>query len=225
MESQVSGRARLPRADLEFFRVFLPFELQLAQRRVMTWAASDELLARVALGLFLVRLETSGAEGGGAGLPATVPDHVEELLRSVLRESDIAGRLNEREQLAVVRDIDPDQAYVVAQRFLSAAGRSELLGSCGLRTRLGFVIYPLSSQPNFPADQWSTLLELARRMSTRGNPSGVASGLGVLRGGEAGSVGMPEADLVPLVFHDPESLVHAGILRLQRINILPAGQG
>jgi hypothetical protein len=213
---------QLPRADLEFFRVFLPYELHLTQRRVMTWAASMDLLPRVALGLFLVRLERTSAEpGAGHEEGERVSRHVEDMLRTALRESDIVGRLTDLEHLAVVRDIDPEQAYVVAQRFLSAAGRSAVLASAGLATRLGFVIYPLSSQPNFPPDQWSSLLELARRLSARGNPTGPATGLGLLRGPEMASTNIPEADLIPLVFNDPDSLVRAGILSLQRIHIMP----
>jgi hypothetical protein len=193
---------------------------------VMTWAAAPDVLARVALGLFVIRFEPVAgkavAAGGDTG--ERVSRHAEELLRSVLRETDIAGRLTELEHLAVVRDIDPEQAYVAAHRFLSAAGRSEVLSSAGLETRLGFVVYPLSSQPNFPPDQWSSLLELARRLSARGNPTGPATGLGLLRGPEMATANIPEADLVPLLFHDPDSLVRAGILRLQKIHILPGAR-
>jgi len=214
----------VPRADLEFFRVFLPYELSLAQRRMLTWGADSEMVARVALGLVVVRLESASGDAprvfGEEG--DRIACHVEELLRSALRDSDIAGRLTELEHLALLRDVDPDQAYVAAQRFLSAAGRSGVLAAAGLQTRLGFVIYPLSPQANFPPDQWSTLLELARRLSLRGGPTGPATGLGLLPGPEMSATNIPEADLVPLLFHDPDSLVRAGILRLQRIHIMPS---
>ena len=222
MVSTTGSKESLPRADLEFFRVFLPYELNLAQRRMLTWGADSEVMTRVALGLVVVRLEratgeapaVSGEDGERIAL------HVEDLLRSVLRDTDMVGRLTELEHLALLRDVDPDQADVAAQRFLSAAGRSEVLLSAGLQTRLGFVIYPLSSQANFPPDQWSTLLELARRLSLRGSPAGPATGLGLLRGPEMANTNIPEADLVPLLFHDPDALVRAGVLRLQRIHIM-----
>jgi hypothetical protein len=224
MVSTAGSKRSLPRADLEFFRVFLPYELHLAQRRMLTWGTDSDIAARVALGLVVVRLERAPGEVPEVGGEdrERIAAHVEDLLRSVLRDSDLAGRLTELEHLAVLRDVDPDQAYVAAQRFLSAAGRSEVLAGSGLQTRLGFVIYPLSSQANFPPEQWSTLLELARRLSLRGNPGGPASGLGLLRGPEMTTTNIPEADLVPLLFHDADSLVRAGILRLQRIHIMPS---
>jgi hypothetical protein len=35
------------------------------------------------------------------------------------------------------------------------------------------------------------------------------------------ATGIPETDLIPLAFQDPESLVKAGILQIQRIHVLP----
>jgi hypothetical protein len=211
-----------PIADMDFLRLFLPYELRLIQRRAMTWGP-DEAPPMAFLGLFLVRLEVASGnwfpapDDGGAA----IGDHASELLRSAVRDSDICARLDNQEHLAVVRDVDPEQAYVVAQRFLAKAGRSEILEGAGLHTRLGYVIYPLSPQPNLPTDQWSTLLELARRMGARGASSGPASGFGVLRGTEPGATDIPESDLIPLLFHDPDSLVKARVLRVQRIHILP----
>jgi len=190
----------------------------------MQWeSGSMEMPTMAFIGIFLIRLEPASGdwfptadEGGDS-----IGEYVEGLLRSALRDSDICGRLTNQEYLAVVRDLDPEQAYVVAQRFLSAAAKSKELEGAGLLTRLGYVVYPLSPQPNLPPNQWSTLLELARRMGARGEPTGPASGYGVLRNSEMASADIPESDLVPLLFHDPDALTKAGILRVQRIHILP----
>ena len=223
MVSTAGSKESLPRADLEFFRVFLPYELNLAQRRMLTWGADSEMVSRLALGLVVIRLERETGEAPAlSGDDAQrISSHLEEVLRTVLRESDVAGRLAEFEYLALLRDVDPDQAYVAAQRFLSAAGRSQELATSGLQARLGFIIYPLSTQANFPPGQWSTLLELARRLSLRGQQTGPATGLGLLRGPEMATTNIPETDLVPLLFHDPDSLVRAGVLSMQRIHIMP----
>jgi hypothetical protein len=216
---------RLPPADLDFFRIFLPYEILLAQRRAMVWgAASDEELPNAFLGIFLLRLRVAtggqfpNLEEGGE----EIGEHVQSLLRMVLRDSDIAGKLSDGEHLAILRDLSAHQAYVVAQRLLTATTRSEVLDAANLHARVGYVVYPLSPQPNFPARQWSTLVELARRVADRDSPAGRASGFGVLRGPRVTEASIPEADLVPLVFQDPESLVKAGVLRLQRIHLLPS---
>jgi len=214
----------LPEPDGAFLRTFMPYELRLAQRRAMMGNNDPRnVLTSTFVGLYLVRLQAikgdwfpSSIEGGNQiGL------HVTQLLREAMRDSDIPFKLSDQEHLVVLRDIDPQHAYVVAQRFLTLAGRSDLLRAAGLRTRVGYVIYPLSTQPNFPVDQWDTLVDLARAMSDRGDRSGPASGYGVLRGPQMQTANIPETDLVPLAFQDSDSLVKAGLLQIQRIHLLP----
>ncbi len=219
------GRASLPEADERFFRIFVPYEIRLAQRRAMEWSGTTaDPPPSSFLGLYLVRLVTAD----GTALVArregsrAVSDHALALLRDALRDSDVPGSLGHGELLAVVRDLDPMQAYVVAQRFLSAASRSQSLRAAGIFTRVGYLVYPLSNQANFPADRWETLLDLARKAAERGG-TGPATGYGILRGPEAGGADLPETDLVPLAFEDSDSLVRAGLLSLQRIHLLPAG--
>ena len=214
----------LPVPDLDFLQVFMPYEVRLAQRRAMLGNKDPRAaLSSTFVGLYVVRLQPisgdwfpSSIEGGGQ-----IGKHVTQLLREAVRDSDIPFKLSDREHLTILRDIDPQHAYVVAQRFLTSAGRSDLLHAAGLTTRVGYVIYPLSSQPNFPVNQWERLIDLARLMSDRGDPAGPASGYGLLRGPQMEAVGIPETDLVPLAFQDSESLVKAGVLQIQRIHLLP----
>jgi len=214
----------LPEPDLDFLKVFMPYEIRLAQRRAMMGNNdSNPALADIFLGLYLVRLEPvagnwfpKSLEGG-----EQIGIHLTRLLREAMRDSDIHFKLSDREHLTILRDLDPQHGYVVAQRFLTMAGRSELLRAAGLKTRVGYVIYPLSTQPNYPVDQWERLIELARFIGDRGDPSGPASGYGLLRGEQVAATGIPETDLIPLAFQDPDSLVQNGLLRIQRIHLLP----
>jgi hypothetical protein len=212
-----------PVADLDFLRIFLPYVLRLAQRQAMvSGSKSADGSPSSCLGLYLVRLEPmSGdwfpatAEGGGQ-----IGDHIQDLLVEVVRDSDIPVRISDQEHLAILRDLDPQQTYAVSQRFLASASDSDLLQAANLRTRVGYVIYPLSSQPNYPTSQWENIVELARRMSSYGEPSGRASGNGLLRGPDMKETGIPESDLIPLAIRDPEALVKPGLLQIQRIQLL-----
>ena len=47
-------------------------------------------------------------------------------------------------------------------------------------------------------------------MSSLGEPSGRASGNGLLRGPDMTDSGIPESDLIPLAMRDPEALVKPG---------------
>ena len=212
-----------PVADLEFLKIFLPYELRLAQRQAMvSGSKSDDGSPSSCLGLYLGRLEPvsgdwfpASAEGG-----AQIGDHIQDLLTEVLRDSDIPVRMSDQEHLAVLRDLDPQHTYAVSQRFLTSASDSDLLQAANLRTRVGYIIYPLSSQPNYPPSQWENIVELARRMSAYGEASGRASGNGLLRGPDMTETGIPESDLIPLAIRDPESLVKPGLLQIQRIQLL-----
>jgi hypothetical protein len=216
--------AEIPEPDLGFFRVFLPYELLLAQRRAMIWGTMpEEELPSVFVGFYLLRLEPAADHGFPSGREgaAAIGDHLQQIIRSVIRDSDITGRLSDQEHLIVLRDVNPQQAYVVTQRLLTAASRSEILDAAGLATRVGYVVYPLSAQPDFPAAHWQTLIELARVLGRYGHGGGRASGFGVLRGPQGGEAQIPESDLIPLVFQDAESLVKAGVIRIQRIHLMP----
>jgi len=224
MDETQDGTFEAPEANLDFLRVFLPYELRLAQRRAMvSGSLSSDGLSNSCLGLYLVRLEPMAgdwfpapAEGG-----SQIGDHVRGLLTEVLRDSDIPIRMGDQEHLGVLRDLDPQHAFVVTQRFLTSAASSDLLQAANLRTRVGYIIYPLSTQPNYPPEQWASILELARLMADRGDPVGRASGHGLLRGPNMAETGIPESDLIPLAVRDPDSLVKAGLLQIQRIHLLP----
>jgi len=214
---------RLPVVDTDFLGRFLPYELLLAQRRAMVWGTlAAENFPNAHVGLYLVRLETlpdhvypTPQDGAQA-----IANHMSDLLRTVLRESDIPARISDREHVAIVRDVDPQHAFAVAQRLLQLASDSPLISGNHLRTCVGYLIYPLSLQPNYPVDRWNVLLELARRMSRRGDPGTPASGYGLLRGPHMEEASIPESDLVPLALQNPDTLVRAGILQIQRIQLL-----
>jgi len=149
-----------------------------------------------------------------------IGDHIQALLDEVIRDSDIPARLSDQEHLAILRDLDPDQTYVVSQRFLSSAADSDLLQAANLRTRVGYVIYPLSTQPNHPPQQWETIIELARTMSRHGDPTGRATGHGLLRGPTMAETGIPESDLIPLAIRDPNSVVKVGFVQILKIHLM-----
>jgi hypothetical protein len=224
MSKARADRSAPPVADLSFLSIFLPYELRLAQRQAMVSSSkSPSGLPGTCLGLYFVRLEPmSGnwfpapAEGG-----SQIGDHVQELLREVIRDSDIPVRLSDQEHLAVLRGLDPEHTYVVSQRFLASASDSDLLQAADLRTRVGYLVYPLSGQPNFPTQQWEVIVELARKMSDRGDAVGRACGHGLLRGPDLVETNIPESDLIPLAIRDPEALVKVGLLQIQRIHLMP----
>ena len=58
-------------------------------------------------------------------------------------------------------------------------------------------------------------------MSRRGDDTSLACGYGLLRGPQMDEASIPESDLVPLAFQNPDTLVKAGILQIQRIQLLP----
>jgi hypothetical protein len=216
-------RTTAPVADLGFLRIFLPYELRLAQRQAMVSSSrSNDGTPSSCLGIYLVRLEPmsgdwfpAAADGG-----AQISDHIQDMLFDVIRDSDIPVRMSDQEHLAILRDLDPQQTYAVSQRFLTSAFDSDILHAANLRIRVGYVIYPLSSQPNYPTSQWENIVELARRMSALGEASGRASGNGLLRGPDMTDSGIPESDLIPLAMRDPESLVKPGLLQIQRIQLM-----
>jgi hypothetical protein len=213
----------LPIADAKFFETFLPYEIRLAQRRAMVWGAKSVPDMPVTFfGIYLARLEPTGSrkfpgkdDGGGR-----LGQHLYDLLRSVLRDSDVPGWFKNQEHIVVARDINPEQAYVIAERFLTAARKSEVLTAAQMKARIGYVIYPLSSPPNFPVDKWSILIDLARLLSLKEPSNPTTAGYGLVRGDDAASSGVPEADLIPLALQNPEAMVEAGLIKLQRVQLL-----
>ena len=209
--------------DIDFLDTFMPYELKLAQRRAMVWGTESlDGQPNAFVGIYVVRIEpASGREvpdWDNSG--RKINEHVASLLAKVLRDSDIPAVISDWEYLVVLRDVDPQRAYVVAQRFLASASESGILKNTGLKTRVGYVIYPLSTQPNLPVDRWHGLVDLARHMSERGQTNAAACGYGLLRGQHMAETGIPEADLVPLAFENVENLARAGILQIQRIQML-----
>ncbi|HHQ48376.1 MAG TPA: diguanylate cyclase, partial [Acidobacteria bacterium] len=149
--------ATLPMGDARFFDILMPYEIRLAQRRTLDRSLTPgKNLPPIFTGLYLIQPVLRGAvvmpaeEDGGSEIRSTV----ETLIRSALRDSDIFGRLEGYRLLALVRDLEPQHAYVVAQRMLSAFNRSEPLREIGVGIRIGYVIYPLASQANLPPSQW-----------------------------------------------------------------------
>ncbi len=212
-----------PEADTRFFHILLPYEIRLTQRRAMGWGPTpDEELPPLFIGLYLIRivpLEDTQIFPDEATLESI---HLEFFtsLRRALRDSDILGRFGPNEFLALVRDLDPEQSYVVAQRVLSMTSRSAVLRKAGLTARVGYLIYPLTTQPNLPGERWTDLIDLARTVSRRPAPSAGATGFGILRGSEITQTDLPETDLINLATQDLETLASAGLIRLQRIHLL-----
>jgi hypothetical protein len=224
MSERRADQPNNPVAGPEFLKIFLPYELRLAQRRAMvTSSRSPDRSPGNCLGLYCVRLEPITGDWFPAPLEggAQISAHIQTLLQDVIRDSDIPIRLSDQEHLAVLRDLDPEHTYVVSQRFLAMAADSDLLLAANLRARVGYVVYPLSSQPNFPAEQWATVVDLARKMSDRAQPSGPACGHGLLQGPAMAESGIPESDLIPLALRDPDALVKVGLLRIQRVHLMP----
>ncbi len=221
MVSGTSAGTRLEPVDSAFLEAFVPREIRLVQRRILGHPGGGGFSA-AQLGLFILELvPKKGAslppeDHGGSQIRTTLLG----MLAQALRFSDIAGTLGNGELLGIARDLDGDQAFQIAQRILAHAGRLELLKAAGLTTRLAYVVYPLSTQPDLEPGEWHLLLDLARSLFDRDAAAGIPSGCGVLRA-EGAPPNIPEGDLVRLAFHDLETLTTQGLLRLQRIHILP----
>ena len=221
MDPETSAGSRLAPVDAAFFEAFLPREIRLVQRRILGHPGGGGSPA-AQLGLFLLGI----VPGEGATLPpedgggAQVRTALLGMLSQALRFSDIAGTLGPDELLGIARDLDGDQAFQIAQRILTNASRMEILKGAGLAIRLTYAVYPLSTQPDLDPGEWRLLLDLARSLFDRETMAGIPSGRGVLRA-EGAPPNIPEGDLVRLALQDLETLTGSGLLRLQRIHILP----
>ena len=221
MVRETRSGTRLEPVGPAFLEAFLPRELQLIQRRILgrPGGAPDPAAQ---LGLYLLRIDPlpggsfpAEAEGG-----AEIRRTLLERLGLALRFSDVAATLSDRELLGVARDLDGEQAFQVAQRILAGTVRGELLQAAGLGVRLAYVVYPLSTQPDLDPCEWRLLVDLARSLLARDGRGGLPAGHGLLKA-QGSPPNIPEGDLVRLAFQDLETLTGSGILRLQRIHLLP----
>ncbi len=221
MDPQTSSGTRLPPVDGRFFESFLPREIRLVQRRILGHLGGGSIPS-AQLGLFLLRIVPEagatlpGEDAGGTEIRSTLLN----LFSHALRYSDIVGTLGPVEFLGIARDLDGDQAFQIAQRILAGAGRLEILRGAGLSARLTYVVYPLSTQPDLGPGEWTLLTDLARSLFDHDTGNGIPSGRGVLRA-EGAPPNIPEGDLVRLALQDLETLTASGLLRLQRIHLLP----
>ncbi len=209
--------------DPAFLEAFVPREISLIQRRHMGHPGGtlDEGGGHQ-LALFLVQmLPVAGShfpaeEEGGLALRTLLV----EVLTRALRFSDVVAEVDRDEILGLARDLDGDQAFQIAQRILASANALDLLRASGLVARLAYVVYPLSSQPDLAPRDWRLLLDLARSLLGADSVPGSTTGQGLLRSGDAAPT-VSEADLVRLALGDLEALTAGGLLRLQRIRLLP----
>ncbi len=223
MTEATSAGVRLPAVDPHFLEAFLPREVRLVQRRLLGHpGGTPPGLPSNQLGLFLVRvIPTSGAhfpadEEGGLAVRTMLLD----LLSNALRFSDVVGAIAPSELLGIARDLDGDQAFQIAQRILAHANELELLRATGLSARLAYVIYPLSLQPDLAPGDWHLLLDLARSLALGDTQPGSTVGKGILRA-DSSVPNVSEGDLVRLALRDLSSMTSAGLLRVQRIHLLP----
>ncbi len=209
--------------DSVFLDAFMPREISVVQRRLLGHPGGPSGQGNpYHLGLFLLQV----VPAPGAHLPAdeegglAVRSLLLEILSNALRFSDVVGTVAPTELLGVARDLDGEQAFQIAQRILAGANGLDILRAAGLAVRLSYVVYPLSSQPDLEPGDWPLLLDLARSLGKAETEPGSTSGRGILRT-EGAVPTVPEADLVRLALGDLASLTAGGVLRLQRIRLLP----
>lgn len=222
--SDTRTRTGISGVTLEFLEVFLPFEIQLAQRRALTWEQQrpNEGIQTPSIGLYLLRLFAQAstfpsAEYGGNEIGAMV----HETIQGTIRESDVPAQFQNDEHLIIARDVDPQLGHIVAQRVLTTVSRLPEIQQTGITARIGYLVYPLSPQPNFPSSRWTELIDLARQVGGKAEIGPAASGYGIMRGPNSGETALPESDLIPLASEDLDTLVTAGLLRTQRVHLLP----
>jgi hypothetical protein len=209
-------------ADRSFFDIFLPRELKLMQQ--ISKARIDGVAERF-LGLFLVRLEGQNGDSPSEPSPelSAKSRHLLRLITSTIRYYDIPGQLIPGEFFLVVREIEPRRAGLIANRLLGMVSRSRVLSSGGISLRVGYIVYPISIEPDLAPTDWPKLVELARHLS--GPLPGLAgaaaetAGHGLCRGPEMGSPTIPEADIVNLAMTDLGSMIQAKLLILDPVTL------
>ncbi len=223
MTDATSGGVRLPAVGPHFLEGFLPREVRLVQRRLLGHLGGKPPgFPSNQLGLFLLQIiPASGAhfpteEEGGLAVRSILLD----LLSNTLRFSDVVGAISPTELLGIARDLDGDQAFQIAQRILARASELELLRATGLSAGLAYVIYPLSLQPDLDPGDWHLLLDLARSLALDDSQPESTVGKGILRA-DSSVPNVSEGDLVRLALRDLGSMTSAGLLRVQRIHLLP----
>jgi hypothetical protein len=218
----VRGSSDKSIADHSFFDFFLPRELKLLQQVSKSGGSRAISGTERFLGLYVVRLESPGGEAldEESSELATKSRHLLRLITSTIRYYDIPGQLATGEYFLVIREIYPQRAGLIASRLLGMASRSRVLSSGSLSLRIGYVVYPLSIEPDLAPTEWPRLVELARKMS---GPADHVSdkdvaGHGLLRGPEMGSPTIPEGDLVNLAMTDLSSMLQANLLILEPVS-------
>jgi hypothetical protein len=208
-------------ADRGFFGIFLPRELDLVKERF--FSTGEEKTARGSLpflGIYAVNLELLDPSPRKRGPSSSVLGHdLLQIVTSATRFADIPGQLGELELLSVVREVFPEDARGIAKRMLTIAARSKVLGQRGHRVRVGYVLYPLSTQPDLAPGEWSSLLELAQALARRGEQIDHHTGHGLVRGPQMGSPTMPEIDLISLAQSNLPSLTRAELLRFETVTV------
>ncbi len=205
-------------ADEGFLEIFLPRELKLVQQHVQTRnEASDDSPRNQFLGLYLLRLQSD--DSIEFEVDPKVVRHLRRLITSAIRFTDIPGQLSSSEFLVVAREVELDRAFLIAQRLLALTSRSRVLEASGHQVRVGYIIYPLSIEPDLSPTEWPALLELARSMAHRAQDKDNHSGYGLIRGPEMGSPTIPEIDIISLATTDLSSLTRAELLNIRPINI------
>lgn len=209
-------------ADGRFFDIFMPREINLFKQRALERAkGSENPIPEPGLGLFLLRLfPVPGSQIAPSEIDtAAIAKHMHELMHSALRYSDIPGQLGSFEFLAVARAMALPNAPLIAQRLLSRASRSRVLESFQIGIRLGYVIYPLSPQPDLMPAEWPMLIELAHALTLAADQEAQFSGLGVVPGDLRDSPAIPEIDMISLALTDVNALASAGILQLSKVEL------
>jgi hypothetical protein len=218
----VRGSSDKSIADQSFFDFFLPRELKLLQQVSKSGGSRTASGAERFLGLYVVRLESPDGEtlDQESSELATKSRHLLRLITSTIRYYDIPGQLAAGEYFLVIREIYPQRAGLIANRLLGMASRSRVLSSGSLSLRIGYVVYPLSIEPDLTPTEWPRLIELARKMSGPADheSANTVAGHGLLRGPEMGSPTIPEGDLLNLAMTDLSSMLQAKLLILEPVN-------
>jgi len=211
-------------ADLRFFQIFLPRELELLQQHNLErhigggWSARERFLS-----LYLLRLET--ASGTMAELEAVdraeLTSQMHQVMVASTCSSDFPGQLSVLEYLVVCRQVVPGQSHSVAQQMVDLACRAGLIGSDQFRVFIGYVVYPLSPHSDLAVSEWPALVELARKLSIEPGDGPNHAGYGVVRGSQQGSPTIPEIDMISLAMTDLGALGRADLLQVRQVQIVP----
>jgi hypothetical protein len=211
-------------ADLRFFQIFLPRELELVQHHNTerhiggAWSLRERFLS-----FYLLRLETgSGTLAELEGVDrAELTSQMHQVMVASTCPSDVPGQLSALEYLVVCRQIEPGQSHSVAQQMVDLSCRAGLIGSDLFRVYIGYVVYPLSVHPDLAVADWPALVELARKLSVETGSGDNHGGYGVVRGSPQDSPTIPEIDMISLAMTDLGALGRADLLQVRQVQIVP----